>query len=283
MKIIKTISEIREALTMERLSGKTIGFVPTMGYFHEGHLALIREARRMCDVVVISIFINPIQFGPSEDYNSYPRDFKRDSRLAKREGVDYIFSPSVEEMYPSPYLTYVNVEKITKKLCGAQRPGHFKGVATVVTKLFNVIEPDQAFFGEKDAQQFLVIKKMASDLSLAIEIFGVPTVREKDGLAMSSRNIYLNSEERKAATVLFHSLSLARTLIDAGERDVVRIKEKMLNIIRSEPLVDLEYLSICDVGTLEEVFLISGKVLIVLAARVGKARLIDNIFISQEN
>ncbi len=277
MKQITTIKEIRKVLKEEKKKGKSIGFVPTMGYFHEGHLELMRQAKKLADVVVVSIFVNPIQFGPAEDYKRYPQDLEKDKSMAQEAGVDYLFIPSVEEMYPGELLTYVDVEKLTLPLCGKFRPGHFRGVATVVAKLFNIIQPDMAFLGEKDYQQLLVVRKMAEDLNFDVKIIPVPTVREEDGLAMSSRNVYLNSEERKASLVLYKSLQLAKDLIKSGEKDAQTIKQAMEAIIRKEPLVGLEYLSICDTCLLDELEKVEKEALIALAAKVGKARLIDNI------
>lgn len=279
MKIFTEINPLREALRAERKQGKTIGFVPTMGYFHQGHLALMHRAKETCDVVVVSIFVNPIQFAPSEDYQAYPRDLEKDKKIAETEGVDYLFIPSNEEMYPKGYCTFVNVERITEKLCGARRPGHFKGVATVVSKLFNIVQPDKAFFGEKDAQQLIVMRRMVENLNFDVEIIGVPTVRDEDGLAMSSRNVYLDAKERRAALVLSRSLKKAQEMIKSGERKPEVIKKTVEELLQGEPLVDVEYISICDIQKLEEVSELKGSILIVLAARVGKARLIDNVFL----
>ncbi|HDP69724.1 MAG TPA: pantoate--beta-alanine ligase [Actinobacteria bacterium] len=279
MKIITTIKEIREALKKERKKSKTIGFIPTMGCLHEGHLALMRRARKDCDVVVVSIFVNPTQFGPSEDFEAYPRDLKKDAEMAEEVGVDYIFAPAIKEMYPRECLTYVNIGKITEVLCGAHRPSHFRGVATVVSKLFNIVQPNFAYFGEKDYQQLMVIKRMAEDLNLDIRIVGILTVREEDGLAMSSRNKYLNPKERKAALVLSKSLKLAERMVKNGEKNLKTVKEAMTKLIEKEPLVDLEYLAICDSISLKDLLEIKGKVLVALAAKVGKTRLIDNIIL----
>ncbi len=279
MKIVTTIKEIKAILKQERRGDKTIGLVPTMGCFHEGHLALMRRAKEECDVTVTSIFVNPTQFGPSEDFEAYPRDLKSDSKMAEKVGVDYLFAPSVEEMYPEENLTHVNVEKITDVLCGACRIGHFQGVATVVSKLFNMVNPDFAYFGEKDYQQLMVVKRMAKDLNFDLQVVGVSTVREEDGLAMSSRNRYLSSEERKAALVLSKSLRLASEMVENGEKNPGEIRESMIRLIKKEPLVNLEYLSICDTISLRELTIIKREALIALAARVGKARLIDNILI----
>jgi len=267
-----------------RLEGRTIGFVPTMGYFHEGHLALMRRARAENDVVVVSLFVNPIQFAPGEDYEEYPRDLERDKALAEKEGVDILFAPSVESMYPPGYCTYVEVTgTLTSTLCGARRPGHFRGVTTIVTKLFNIVKPHRAYFGEKDAQQLRVIKRMVEDLNFDVEIVPVPTVREPDGLAMSSRNVYLSPEERKAATVLYRSLKLAQEMIARGERDARRVIEEMRRLIESEPRARIDYVEIVDSNTLEKVDRIKGEVLIALAVFIGKARLIDNVTIRVED
>ncbi|MBT9170880.1 MAG: Pantothenate synthetase [Actinobacteria bacterium] len=279
MKVISTIKELRAELSKERQEGKTIGLIPTMGYFHQGHLELMRRAREECAVVVVSLYVNPTQFAPSEDFESYPRDFERDKRLAENVGVDYLFCPSNAEMYLPNHLTYVEVEKITNKLCGASRPHHFKGVTTVVAKLFNIVKPDKAYVGQKDAQQVVVIKKMVKDLNFDLEIVVVPTAREEDGLAMSSRNTYLSAVEREEALVLSKSLQHAKELIDSGERIAQKIKEEMQKLIKSKPHVNLEYISICDHKTLEELSRIEGETLIALAAKAGKVRLIDNIVI----
>ncbi|MBI4743819.1 MAG: pantoate--beta-alanine ligase [Actinobacteria bacterium] len=280
MKIIKEINTLRNFLKEERKKQKTIGFVPTMGFFHQGHLKLIQEAKKNSDVVVVSIFVNPTQFGPNEDFNQYPRDLKKDIELAEKEKVDYLFTPSVQEIYQDDFLTYVNVEELGAKLCGKDRPVHFKGVTTVVAKLFNIVNPDKSFFGEKDAQQLVIIKKMVKDLNFDVEIIGVPTVREEDGLAMSSRNIYLNLKERKAALVLFKSLELAKEKIEKGERNSKVIKNEMEELIKKEKLVNLIYISVSNAENLEELDVLEGKVLIALAAKLRKTRLIDNLFLN---
>jgi len=266
-----------------RTDGKTVGLVPTMGAFHEGHLSLMRRARAENDIVVTSIFVNPTQFGPKEDYDAYPRDLENDSKMAEKIGVDVIFAPSVKDMYPQGYATFVNVERITEKMCGASRPGHFRGVATVVTKLFNIIPAHKAYFGQKDAQQCVVIKRMSEDLNFDIDIVILPTVRENDGLAMSSRNKYLSDEERRSALVLFKSLSMAKELIRSGELNSEKIRQKMLDIINAEPLARVDYISIVDAETLEDLNEIKDNTLIALAVFIGKTRLIDNIIIDQIN
>ncbi len=274
MQVIKTIAEVREL--RPKLIG-SVGFVPTMGYLHEGHLALVRQARAENSTVVVSIFVNPTQFGPGEDLATYPRDLDRDLELLEQEKTDIVFVPSGEEMYPRGFRTWVDVEKVTERLEGASRPGHFRGVATVVAKLFNIVQPTRAYFGQKDAQQAVVIKKMIADLNMNLEIVVVPTVRESDGLAISSRNSYLNPEERQSATVLFGALSLARQLWQFGEKDASKIRYEVEALIQKEPLAQIDYVSIADADTLEELDMIDRPALVSLAVRIGKTRLIDNI------
>jgi len=276
MKVTATISEYKKA--RHDLAG-TVGFVPTMGYLHEGHLSLVRRSRSENDFTVVSIFVNPTQFGPREDYNRYPRDLERDLSLLERERVDIVFAPPVEEMYPPDFGTWVEVTGITERLEGASRPGHFRGVATVVTKLFNIVEPTRAYFGQKDAQQALVIKKMVRDLNMNLEVVVVPTVREPDGLAMSSRNVYLNPEERQAATVLYRALSLARELYERGERDAEALRRRMRELIEAEPRARLDYVSVASLDSLEELDRIDRPALVSLAVFLGPARLIDNIIL----
>ena len=278
MIILKTINEVQQFVNEARAAGKKVGLVPTMGYFHQGHLSLMKKAVEECGTVVVSVFVNPLQFGPQEDLAAYPRDLKRDSELAEEVGADAIFAPSDEEMYPAGFNTVVMVgESLTGKLCGLSRPGHFTGVATVVTKLFNIVRPDRAYFGQKDAQQVQVIKRMVQDLNLGPEIVTVPIVREQDGLAMSSRNVYLNSEERQAATVLYKSLKLAEQQVLNGQRDAAAIKKLVIDKICSEPLAEMDYVEIYSLPDLKEITKIEGRVLLAAAARFGKARLIDNI------
>ncbi len=277
MRLIRKIDEMRKYVR-ERKNKKLIGFVPTMGYLHEGHLSLIRKARRECDEVIVSIFVNPTQFGRGEDYHSYPRDLKRDIALSEKEKVDVIFAPSVEEMYPEGYSTFVQVEgRLSSVLEGASRPGHFRGVCTVLVKLFNIINPDISFFGEKDFQQALIVKKMVEDLNIDTRIVLLPTVREEDGLAMSSRNSYFNKEERKAAIILYRSLKKAKEWIDQGERNSSRIIQKMKDFIAKEPLARIDYIAIVDSKSLEEVEQVERGNLIALAVYIGKVRLIDNM------
>ncbi len=279
MRIFHTVAEIREFVWQARAEGRSVGLVPTMGYLHEGHLTLMRQAGKQCDTVIISIFVNPTQFGPGEDLAGYPRDLARDAAMAEGAGVDAIFNPSAEEMYPSGYNTYINVEGITEKLCGASRPGHFRGVATVVAKLFNIVKPDCAFFGQKDAQQALVIKRMVADLNIDVEVVAVPTVREHDGLAMSSRNIYLDPEQRRAALSLSSSLNRAAAEVGAGQRDASKIRQLVINMIKAEPLAEIDYVEIYSYPDLEPVEIIKGPALLALAVRFGRARLIDNIIL----
>ena len=282
MKIIKSIQEIKNIITDEKSKGKSIGFVPTMGYLHDGHLSLMKRAKEENDVVVISIFVNPIQFGQGEDYEVYPRDIERDSKLAESVGVDYIFAPEVKEMYPEGYNTFVEVLGVTDKLCGASRPGHFKGVTTVVTKLFNIVTPDKAYFGQKDAQQVYVIKQMVRDLNMNVKIISCPIVREHDGLALSSRNTYLLEEERKQALVLSKSLFWAKDMINKGERNAKTLIEGIKSMINEMPLADIDYVKIIDYDTFKEVEELKGNILIALAVKIGKTRLIDNILVEVE-
>ncbi len=259
-----------------RQKGLRIGFVPTMGYFHEGHLALMRRAKELADQVVVSIFVNPIQFGPQEDFRQYPRDLERDICLAQEVGVDVIFTPEAQEMYPETFQTYVEVDKLTKPLCGARRPGHFRGVTTVCLKLFNIVRPHLAVFGLKDYQQYLVIRRMVADLDLDLEIIGHPIVREADGLAMSSRNVYLSTEERKSATCLYKALGLAQEKIKQGLREVSLLKRELEQFILSHPYTRIDYVEFCHPETLEPLSEVRGPTLLALAVLVGKARLIDN-------
>lgn len=276
MRLVQGIAEVREAVRAARAAGKRIGFVPTMGYLHEGHLALMRQAREACDFVVVSIFVNPTQFGPNEDFARYPRDLNRDSVLCASVPVDLLFHPTVPEMYPQPFRTAVRVSGLTDTLCGASRPGHFEGVATVVAKLFHIVQPDLAFFGQKDAQQVAVIQRMVTDLNMDLTIVPVPTVREPDGLAMSSRNTYLSQAERQAAPVLYRSLRMAQERVRAGERDMAALKAGMRAMIAAEPLADIDYVEIVDCATLQPVERLESRALAALAVRFGKTRLIDN-------
>jgi len=276
MKIITTVREMQAEAEKLRQGGKIIGFVPTMGYLHEGHLSLIRIARKKADVVVTSIFVNPTQFGPNEDLDKYPRDIKRDEKLASETGVDIIFYPSNEEMYPERYLTYVTVEKITETLCGASRPGHFRGVTTICTKLFNIVKPHFAVFGEKDYQQAVVIKQMVRDLNLDMEIITGPIIRESDGLAMSSRNAYLSPEERQDALILNRSLKFAEEMVRKGEKRTEVIRKTVREMIEEKKSTRVDYVSVVDPDTLAPLKEIRNRALIAVAVFVGDTRLIDN-------
>jgi pantoate--beta-alanine ligase len=272
MQTIISLSDLRPA----RLSfAGTVGLVPTMGFLHEGHLSLMRRAREECDHVIVSIFVNPTQFGPKEDLSRYPRDLDRDLKLIEPY-TDLLWTPTAEIMYPQGYQTWVEVEAMTRPLEGSMRPGHFKGVTTVVAKLFNAIQPHKAYFGQKDAQQAAVIRQMVRDLNFPLEIVVCPTTREPDGLAMSSRNVYLDPAQRKSATVLYRSLSAAKELYDSGERDAEKIRAKMKEVLASEPLAEPQYVSCADYDTLEELSAINGKALLSMAVYFGKTRLIDN-------
>ncbi len=276
---IVTKSEDMQRLSIEyKRQGKTVGFVPTMGYLHEGHTSLINIAHKHADVVVVSIFVNPIQFGPSEDYDRYPRDIERDKEILEKMGVDVMFYPSVDDMYPKGFTTYVEVKGLSDKLCGRYRPGHFRGVTTVVAKLFNIVMPDVAVFGEKDAQQAIIIKRMVRDLNFPVKIIVGPTVREPDGLAMSSRNEYLTEEERKVAPAIYQSLLLAKSLVEQGERDTSKIIAAMQEFLSKYDRIKVEYIEIVDKEELNPIErLEKGEALIAIAAYLGKARLIDNI------
>jgi pantoate--beta-alanine ligase len=280
VKIIYSIKEMSDFSKKMHLQDQTIGFVPTMGALHVGHLSLIRKARGENDKVVVGIFVNPMQFGPKEDYKRYPRNLKLDAQLCRQEGTDVIFYPDVRQMYPANYKTYVVVQDLSDCLCGKFRPGHFKGVATVVTKLINIISPDVAYFGQKDAQQAIIIKKMVEDLNLAVKIKAMPTIREKDGLAMSSRNTYLHKDQRRDAVVLYQALTQAKDLIRQGNRDSLDIIRKMRRLINKRRSANIQYISIVCPQDLKPVDKIRNKVLIALAVFIGKTRLIDNIVVS---
>ncbi len=274
MKVIKTIDEMNR---LRLALPEPVGFVPTMGCLHEGHLSLVRQARAENRSVVVSIFVNPTQFGPHEDIERYPRHPKRDLTLLESEGADIVFIPSASEVYPQRFNSWVVVDKLSQRLEGAARPGHFRGITTVVTKLFNIVRPDRAYLGQKDAQQAIVIRKMVSDLNMSLEIITLPTVREPDGLAMSSRNSHLNTEQRQAATVLYRALTLAQNLWSQGERDTERIRQEMLTTLQKEPLATIDYVSIADPETLDELKKVKSPALVSLAVRIGNTRLIDNI------
>jgi pantoate--beta-alanine ligase len=273
MQIVSTLADLRSA----RLSfSGTVGLVPTMGYLHEGHLSLIRRAREECDHIVVSIFVNPTQFGPNEDLSRYPRDLDRDLSLIEPLGTDLVWMPTAGMMYPDGYQTWVEVEAMTRPLEGAMRPGHFRGVTTVVAKLFNSVQPHKAYFGQKDAQQAAVIHQMTRDLNFPVEIVVCPIIREPDGLAMSSRNVYLDPEQRNAATVLYRSLTGAKEAYERGERDAEKMRGKMKEILAGEPLAQAQYVSCADYDTLEELETVKGKALLSMAVFIGKTRLIDN-------
>jgi pantoate--beta-alanine ligase len=276
MEILRTIDSVRQWVRVQRAQRRSIHFVPTMGYFHEGHLSLMRRARDDGGAVIVSIFVNPLQFGPNEDLERYPRDFERDRQMAQSVGVDAIFAPEVAEMYPAGYQTEVRVQTLSQPLCGRSRPGHFEGVATVVLKLFHIVTPDRAYFGMKDYQQLRVIQQMVRDLNLPIEVVPCPIVREADGLAMSSRNVYLSPDERAAATVLYRSLQWAQAQHAAGERDAHRLRDGVYAQIAAEPLARIDYVEVVDAETLQPIERLERPALVALAVVFGKARLIDN-------
>ena len=276
MEVFDTVSALRKFLAAYRAASKRIGLVPTMGYLHAGHISLVHAARQECDVVVLSIFVNPKQFGPQEDFATYPRDMAGDLHQAQEAGVDAVFTPTVEEMYPPGFLTEVSVHELTAPLCGASRPGHFNGVTTVVAQLFNIVGPDRAYFGQKDYQQVTVIRKMVTDLHMPLEVITCPTVREPDGLAMSSRNAYLNPAERQAALVLWRALRLAEERLAQGERQGTRLATTLRDFIAQEPLARIDYVAVAEPDTLQEIEQLSGTVLVALAVYIGKTRLIDN-------
>jgi len=274
MRVIETVEEMRQ-LRLKLV--EPLGFVPTMGYLHEGHLSLVRQARVENPSLVVSIFVNPTQFGPQEDFRQYPRDTKRDLALLEREKTDIVFMPSATEMYPPQFSSWVEVSRVSERLEGASRPGHFRGVTTVVAKLFNIVQPTRAYFGQKDAQQLVVIKKMVADLNMNVGIVALPTVREPDGLAMSSRNTYLGLEERQAALVLYKALCLAQGLWLQGERNAGRVRQEMTKLIEEEPLAKIDYVSVANTETLNELGIIEPPALVSLAVGIGGTRLIDNI------
>ena len=279
MRVIQSVREMQDAAGQLRQSGKRIGFVPTMGFLHEGHLSLMRAARKESDVVVVSVFVNPAQFRPGEDFENYPRDFDRDAKRCQGEGVDIVFHPPVDEMYASDHSAYVDETELSKGLCGAARPGHFRGVATVVTKLFNIVQPHVAVFGQKDAQQARVIQQMVADLNIPVRIVVAPTLREPDGLAMSSRNQYLSAAERLAAPCLYHALQLARQLYSGGTRDPERIRREMAALIEGTGSAAIDYLELVDRRTFRPCATADDGTLVVLAVKIGRTRLIDNMII----
>lgn len=278
MEVIKRTAEMQEISLRLKREGRIIGLVPTMGYLHDGHLSLIKKARRENDIVIMSNFVNPLQFGPKEDFATYPRDLDRDNKSAESVGVDYVFAPANEEMYPQGYDTYVEVKgPITEKMCGKSRPGHFKGVTTVVLKLFLITQPDRAYFGQKDAQQAIVIRKMVTDLNVPVKIITCPIIREEDGLALSSRNTYLSSEERLQALALPRALSAGRDMIMKGETDPQKVRLHIKQMLESSPGIRVDYVEVVDGDDLSDLSVIKGKVLLAAAVYVGKTRLIDNI------
>ncbi len=277
MRQIKSVREMRSFSHKAKSHGKKIAFVPTMGALHEGHLSLISEARELGDIVVVSIFVNPIQFGPAEDFKRYPRDIKKDKRSLQNLNVDVLFTPSAGEIFPRDFRTYIEVEGLSQKMCGRSRPGHFRGVTTIVAKLFNIVLPDVALFGEKDYQQQVIVRQMARDLNFPVEIRTLPTVREYDGLAMSSRNRYLGPAERKSVAVLYKALGLGKRLFDDGERESKKILSPMRSLIFSEPGIRIDYLAVVDPESLDEIEQIKGRAVLAVAAYIGRTRLIDNI------
>lgn len=280
LKVIKKVKAMKRLSDSLREEGRIIGLVPTMGALHEGHLSLIDKCRKACDITIVSIFVNKLQFGPKEDFKSYPKRFDKDKKAAAARGADYIFAPSHEEMYSEGHSSFVDVEGVTENLCGLSRPGHFKGVATIVAKLFNIVRPHKAFFGEKDYQQLVVIKTMVRDLSIDVKIISGKIVREDDGLAMSSRNAYLNKKERKKAAVLYRSLVESKRLFLAGEKSSLKIIKNAVNLVRSEGF-EIDYVKIVDINTLKDVKTIGDSALMALAVKAGKARLIDNIVLKR--
>jgi pantoate--beta-alanine ligase len=276
MDVLTSVHQMKRYSAQARAMKKRIAFVPTMGFLHEGHLSLMREGKKQGDILIVSIFVNPTQFGPSEDFERYPRDFARDSRMAERVGVDCLFAPEAREMYPPDHQSFIRVTEVTRGLCGKSRPSHFQGVATVVGMLFNIVRPHVALFGEKDFQQLVTIQQMVKDLHMDVEVMGMPIIREADGLAMSSRNTYLQPEERKAALSLYRSLERARELLSKGEHTASALTKEVSEVIQSEPLVRMDYVEICDARTLEPVDRIDRDTVIAVAAYLGKVRLIDN-------
>ena len=281
MKVVKTIKEVKEIVKGWKSENLSVGLVPTMGYLHEGHASLIDASVKNNDKTVVSIFVNPMQFGVNEDLDSYPRDLNHDSKLCEEHHADLIFNPEPSEMYDSSFCTYVNMDILTQELCGLSRPVHFKGVCTVVSKLFNIVQPDNAYFGQKDAQQLAIIKQMVHDLNMPLEIHGCPIIREHDGLAKSSRNTYLNTEERKSALILSKSIKLGEDMVKNGERDSQKVVSAMVELISTEPLAKIDYVKIVDLKTMQQVKTIEKPILCAIAVYIGKTRLIDN-FIFEE-
>lgn len=283
MKTIETVAEMMSLAKSWRREGKTVGLVPTMGYLHQGHLSLAAAARLDCDIVVMSIFVNPTQFGPNEDYEAYPRDLGHDQALAEGAGVDYLFAPQPGDMYPKGYSTFVNVEGVTDYLCGAKRPGHFRGVATVVSKLFHIVQPERAYFGQKDGQQVAVLRRMVTDLNMPVEIIARPIVREADGVALSSRNVYLTEEQRQQAVVLSQGLAKARELFVQGELNGETLKKAVTDTIQTASLANIDYVQLVDGDTMAPIQQITGKAMLAVAVYFGETRLIDNILLEVES
>jgi pantoate--beta-alanine ligase len=279
MKVAKTIESVRRLVKAARKAGRKIGFVPTMGALHKGHISLIEAAKKNCDFVVVSIFVNPTQFGPNEDFKKYPRPIKADLKMCRKAGINVVFAPTPDEMYPAQNLTWIDVEKISEPLCGKFRPGHFRGVATICAKLFNIVTPDIAYFGRKDAQQAIVIKRMVVDLNMPLKIVVCPTVREKNGLAMSSRNQYLTTQQKEDAALIYKSLQKCRRMIKQRETNAKKIIAEMRKILKKIPFVEIQYISIVDAKTLQNINRVEGKVLAAVAVKIGSTRLIDNILI----
>lgn len=276
MKLVHTVNEVREQVKKWRKEGLTVGLVPTMGFLHEGHQSLIAASVKENDRTVVSVFVNPTQFGPNEDFEAYPRDIEKDSSLCESTGADLIFNPEPEEMYPEGFCTYTNITGLSDALCGKSRPIHFKGVCTVVSKLFNIVGADKAYFGEKDAQQLAIIRRMVRDMNIPVEIVGCPIIREADGLAKSSRNTYLNPEERKAALILSKAIFAGKDMVENGEKDANKVVSAMTEIIKSEPLAEIDYVEMVDMNTMKNIDNVGGTVLCAIAVKIGKTRLIDN-------
>lgn len=276
MKLVHTVNEVREQVKEWRKEGLTVGLVPTMGFLHEGHQSLIAASVKENDRTVVSVFVNPTQFGPNEDFEAYPRDIEKDSALCESTGADLIFNPEPEEMYPEGFCTYTNITGLSDALCGKSRPIHFKGVCTVVSKLFNIVGADKAYFGEKDAQQLAIIRRMVRDMNIPVEIVGCPIIREEDGLAKSSRNTYLNQEERKAALILSKAIFAGKDMVENGEKSAEKVVSSMTEIIKSEPLAEIDYVEMVDMNTMKNTDAVEGTVLCAIAVKIGKTRLIDN-------
>ena len=281
VKVVHTIKEVRDAVKVWRQAGESVGLVPTMGFLHAGHQSLIKKSVEDNDRTVVSVFVNPTQFGPNEDLEAYPRDLERDTALCDETGADLIFNPEPSEMYADGFVSFVDMNGLTNHLCGLSRPVHFRGVCTVVTKLFNIVCPDRAYFGQKDAQQLAVIRRMVMDLNMPLDVIGCPIVREADGLAMSSRNTYMDADERKAALILSKSIKLGQELVEQGERNAIVVREKMIELLESEPMADVEYVNVVNNLTMEDIDVIEGDILVAIAVKINnKVRLIDNFMMT---